>query len=476
MSVTKKTNRTGMNFNRTSKKSESAMNPPESSHACFFAEEKKLFQLWLPKYSAALTGIFLLLAYLNPVQLAAQVPAAIQNEPVALTGATIHTVSDGVIENGTILFEGGTITAIGTDIEIPSNTVVRDVTGRHVYPGFIDAYSEMGIYEIGAVDMTLDINEQGSINPNVRPEAAFNPESRHIGIARSSGVLVTVTTPDGGLISGKSTAMMLDGWTWETMVVKSGTGLIVNWPSPLNEDDYEEGLQILRDYFADARTYRKAYRAVESGDIPRLDFDIRLNSMIPVLEGDIPVVVNANDLRQIQDAVTWAEEEEVEIVILGGRDAPYVANHLASRNIPVIVTTVLASPGRAWEPYDNRYSLPAKLQQAGIRFAIAGASSAPYTNRLPYEAGAAAAYGLDPDLALHSITLAPAEILGFNDRLGSLEPGKDATLIITTGNPLEYSTQIEQAYIEGREIDMNDMHRQFYERYQEKVRQAGAGR
>lgn len=422
--------------------------------------------------ASLVTALALLLSILVLPALHAQVPAPTQSDPVALTGGTIYTITDGVIEGGTILFEDGKIMAIGTDIDLPSGTERVDVSGKSIYPGLIDSYSQMGLYEIGAVDMTLDINEQGRINPNVRPEVAFNPESRHIGIARSGGVLVTVSSPGGGLISGQSSAMMMDGWTWEEMLIKPGTGLIVNWPSPGDEDDYEDELRELRDAFADARAYRKAFQTVEEGEIRHLDFDARWNAMIPVLDGDIPVVVNANLLRQIQDAITWSEEEDVRLVIMGGRDAPYVANHLASKDIPVIVTTVLASPARAWEGYDSQYNLPAKLHGAGIRFAIAGSTSAPYANRLPYEAGAAAAYGLDPAVALRAITLSPAEILGFSNRVGSLEVGKDATLLITDGNPMEYSTHIEQAYIEGRKIDMMDMHRQFYEKYHEKVRQA----
>ncbi len=418
------------------------------------------------------TALALLLSILALPALHGQVPAPSQTDPVALTGGTIYTLTDGVIEDGTILFEDGKITAVGTGIDLPSGTKQVDVSGKYIYPGLIDSYSQMGLYEIGAVDMTLDINEQARINPNVRPEVAFNPESRHIGIARSGGVLITVSSPGGGLISGQSSAMMLDGWTWEEMLLKPGTGLIVNWPSPGDEDNYEDELRELRDAFADARAYRKAFRAVKEGEIRHLDYDARWNAMIPVLDGDVPVVVNANLLRQIQDAITWSEEEDVKLVILGGRDAPYVSNHLASKDIPVIVTTVLASPTRAWESYDSRYNLPARLHESGIRFAIAGAASAPYANRLPYEAGAAAAYGLDPAEALRAITLSPAEILGFSDRAGSLEVGKDATLLITDGNPMEYSTQIEQAYIEGRKIDMSDMHRQFYEKYREKVRQA----
>ncbi len=405
-----------------------------------------------------------------------QIPAPEQDSPIALQGGTIHTISGGVIENGTVLFEDGVITAVGVNIEIPEGANVVDVNGKEIYPGLIDAYNQMGLYEIGAVNMTLDLNEQGLVNPNVMPEVAFNPESRHIGVARSNGVLVTVSSPAGGLVSGQSSALMMEGWSWEEMLIKSGTGLLVNWPSPGNEDDYEEGLQMLRNTFDAARAYKTARKAMDEGEAPRHDLDTRWESMIPVFEGERPVVVNANDLRQIQDAITWSEEEGLRLIILGGRDAHLVASHLVRNEIPVIVTSVLTSPSRSWEPYDGRYNLPAKLHDAGVTFAIAGGSSAAYANRLPYEAGAAAAYGLDYDEALRSVTLSPAEILGFDDRVGSIQAGKDATLMITTGNPLEYSTRIEQAFIQGRKVDMIDAHRFFYEKYREKVNQRAESR
>lgn len=404
----------------------------------------------------------------------AQIPAPPQSEPIALVGGTIYTVSDGVIENGTIVFEDGVITAMGTNVSIPSGTNEVDVTGKQIYPGLVDAYSQMGLYEIGAVGVSVDLNELGIFNPNVKPEVAFNTESRHIGTARTAGVLVAVSYPTGGLVSGQSSAMMLDGWSWENMLIKSGTGLVVNWPNVRDEDEYDETLQLMRDEFAKARAYKNAREAVESGNANRIDLDSKLESMIPVFNKERPVVVNANELRQIQDAITWAEEEDVRLVILGGRDSHYVAGHLKRKDIPVIVTQVLTSPNRDWEAYDSRYSLPAKLHEAGVTFAIAGEGSAPYTYRLPWEVGAAAAYGLDVEEALRSVTISPAQILGFDNRVGSLEVGKDATLLITTGSPVEYSTQIEQAYIEGRKIDMMDSHRQLYEKYREKVDQRSA--
>lgn len=423
----------------------------------------------------AVRGMFFLtLLVIAAATAHAQTPAPAQNGPIALTGGTIHTVTDGVIENGTIVFENGVISALGSNIQIPTDAERIDVSGRHIYPGLIDAYSAMGLFEIGGFGVTIDLNELGRINPNVRAEVAVNPESRHIGVARSNGVLVTVSSPAGGLVSGLAAAMMLDGWTWEQMTLKSGAGLIVNWPSPGDDDEYAEEIGELRDVFATARAYRTAQRAADDGSTPRHDSDSRWEAMMPVLEGEVPVIVSANELRQIQDAVTWAEEEDVRLVIRGGRDAGYVAEHLARKQIPVLISSVLASPSRAWEPYDNAYALPAQLHEAGVPFAITGGSSAAYAYRLPYEAGAAVAFGLPEEEALRAVTLYPARFLGFDDRVGSLEEGKDATLLVTTGNPLEYASTVEQVFIEGREVDMMDAQRQFFEKYSEKVRQMQA--
>lgn len=403
-----------------------------------------------------------------PAPARSQTPAPPQSGPIALVGGTIHTVSGGVIENGTLVFDNGVITDVGRDVAVPAAARRIDITGREVYPGLIEGYSQMGLYEVGAVDVTVDVNELGSLNPNARAHVAFNPESRHIGVARSNGVLVALSTPGGGLISGLSAAMMLDGWTWEQMTLKAETGLMVNWPSPFRADQYDESVRELRDFFADARAYGTARRAAPD----RHGTDPRFEALLPILDRRTPVVVNANELRQIQDAVAWAEAEDVRLVLLGGRDAGYVADLLASRGIPVVLTTILDSPNRAWEPYDKMYALPHLLHRAGVEFAIAGSSSAPYANRLPYEAGAAIAYGLPPEVALRSVTLNPARFFGFDDRAGSLDVGKDATLLITTGSPLEYSTTVEQAFIQGRAIDMMDAHRQFFEKYSEKVRQS----
>lgn len=242
------------------------------------------------------------------------IPAPPQRGPIALRGATIHTVTNGVIENGTIVFDAGLITAVGANVEVPAGARIVDVTGKHIYPGLIDAYSQVGISEIGSVDVTSDTDELGSFNPNARPDVAVNPESRHIGTSRTNGVLVTLTTPSGGLIPGLSSAMNLDGWTWEEMTLSSAAALNVTWPGTTDADRYDEVVRELRDYFADARAYRDARAA---GGF--LEFDSRYEAMIPALDGRIPVVVAADGVIQIQDAIRWSEEQGVRLVIRGGR-------------------------------------------------------------------------------------------------------------------------------------------------------------
>ena len=409
-----------------------------------------------------------------------------QSQPVVLRGATIHTVARGTIPNGTIVLDQGKIVAIGTDVAVPRAAKIVDVTGKHIYPGLIDAYGQVGITEIGAVDVSNDIQEIGDFNPNVRAEVAVNAESRHIGTTRSAGVLVSFSTPAGGLVSGLSSAMSLEGWTWEEMSMKGAAALNVNWPDPNARPrrfggggpggpgggqrpapkTYAEQVQMLKDYFAEARAYRDA---VKAGQPVRTD--ARYAAMIPALNGEIPVIVAADGVAQINDAITWGKEEGLRIVIRGGQDAIHVAGRLKAENVPVILTSTLAAPERQHEGYDGAYTTPARLHAAGVKFAISGGAGGLYSNRLPYEAGVAVAFGLPEEEALKAVTLTPAELMGVSDKVGSLEVGKEATLLITTGTPLDMTSNIEQAYIQGREINMMDIHKFFFQKYMEKVKQ-----
>lgn len=443
------------------------------------------------RFTTRAAALVFALSVFAPASTHAQVviPTAAQSLPVVLRGATIHTVTKGVITNGTIVLEKGKITAIGgADVAVPRGAKVVDYTGKHIYPGLIDAYSTVGISEIGSVDVSNDINELGDFNPNVRAEVAVNAESRHIGTTRSAGVLVAFSTPGGGVISGLSSAISLEGWTWEEMSMKGAAALNVNWPDPNARPrrggyggppggpgarpqpapkTYAEQVEEVRDFFGEARAYRDALKSGQS-----IRTDSRYAAMIPALNGEIPVVVAAEGAAQINDAITWAKQEGVKLVIRGGRDAVKVAARLKAESVPVILTATMAAPARSDDGYDEAYSTPTALYKAGVRFAIAGEGNALYSYRLPWDAGVAVAFGLPEEEALKAVTINAAEFMGVADKVGSLEVGKEATLLITTGTPLDMTTNIIQSYIQGREIDMNDIQKQFFKKYLEKINQA----
>ncbi|MDZ7267892.1 MAG: amidohydrolase family protein [candidate division KSB1 bacterium] len=425
----------------------------------------------------------LLLAARVPAQNYGQIPAPPQTRPIALVGATVHPVSAPEITNATIIFEHGRISALGREVDIPPHAERIEVTGKHVYPAFIDAHTTLGLVEIGAVRATRDFAETGQINPNVRAEVAVNPDGEMLPVTRANGVALALSVPQGGLLAGTSALLMLDGWTWEQMTLQAPVGLHVNWPAMTlrrgrwitqSEEEQrkqmQENLQKLKEAFAQARAYRAAKAAEGKVAGVRHETDSRWEAMIPVFEGTLPVFVTANEIKQIQAAVQWAQEENLKLVIVGGQDAWRAADLLQAKNVPVIYGPVHDLPGRDWEAYDTPFTTPAKLHAAGVKFCIADFENANARN-LPYQAAMAAAYGLPREEALKAITLYPAEILGVADRVGSLAVGKDATLIVTNGDPLEIPTRVEWEFIQGRRIDLGNKHEALYRKYSEKYRQ-----
>ncbi len=415
-----------------------------------------------------------------------EVPAKPQDHPIALVAAVIHPVSGPDIPGGVILFDKGRITGIGKDITLPAGTETIDVHGRHVYPGLIDARSNIGLIEVEAVRATQDIAETGDINPNIRVETAINPESEIIPVTRANGVTTAAILPDGGLICGMGAVINLDGWTREDMTLRAPIGLVINWPQmtphkawwdPRPEEEQlkarDKALRTIRDAFRDARAYLKAKKAESQKGVPGHDVDVRWEALARVLDGTIPVLVGADELNQIESAVAWANEEHVRLVIMGGYDAPRALPLLKAANIPVIVNPIYRTPYRREDAYNWQFTIPKKLSDAGIRFCIAGDGGASNERNLPYHAAAASAYGLPQADALRAITLSPAEILGIADRIGSLEVGKDATLIVTDGNPLETATGTLMEFIQGRKVQLTSKHTRLYEKYMEKYRQAG---
>jgi len=410
-----------------------------------------------------------------------QIPAPAQDRPIALIGGTVHTVDGDDINGGTVIFDNGRITAVGTNVSVPANAERIDVAGKHVYPGLIDADTYIGLTEIGSVRATEDRSETGSINPNARAEVAVNPESELIPVARSNGVTSVLTLPSGGVISGMGAVLNLDGWTWEDMTLRAPVAMRVNWPRMTtitawwmreSEEDQlkqrDKNLKEIQQAFDDARAYMIARRANGSAH----EHDARWEAMIPVLEGKLPVVVDADQLEQIQAAVAFAERENIKLIVLGGYDAPHCTELLKRRDIPVIIQGINRLPQRNDDPFDDPFTVPDRLRKAGVRYCITEGGASNVRN-LPYQAAKAASYGLPKDEALKAITLYPAQIIGVADRIGSLTVGKDANIIVSDGDIMETPTNVEMEFISGRKTDLSDKQKILWEKYKEKYRRQG---
>lgn len=438
----------------------------------------------------------------------------IPNGPVtAIVGGIVHPVSAPAIPGGVVLVRGGKIVAVGAqnNVPVPDGATRVDATGLHVYPGLLDADTRLGLTEIGAVRSTNDSREMGEFNPDLRAAIAVNPDSELIPVARANGVLVVATAPGGGTISGAGALLKLDGWTWEDMSLHQTLAMYLNFPflgprtarRPFALDDNcghgghsghantaqghvfpagagdpapepagdsknaqrndENVLRPLNTFLDDARRYQTARQAEAKAGVPP-QRDPQLEALLPVLEGRMPLLIRANRAREIRSAVAWAKKEKLRIVLVGGREADKVAELLARENVPVVLGPVLDLPREDDAPYDEAYTLPARLRAAGVRFCLS-TGDASDVRGLPYQAAMARAFGLSGDEALKAITLFPAQILGAGDRLGSLEPGKDANLILTTGDPLEITTDVTAAWIEGRPVDLSNKQLRLYEKY-----------
>ncbi len=410
------------------------------------------------------------------------IPAPPQARPIVIKGATIHPVSGPDIPSGTIVFADGKITALGPDAATPDGAEVIDATGKHVYPGLISANSILGLTEISAARATLDIEETGAINPNARSISSINPDSELIPVTRANGILTAHVAPEGGLLSGQSAVIRLDGWTPAELTVRAPAAMHLHWPSlTLNRDprasksvedqqkEIDRQEKQIRDTFAIARAYAQGRKS----QTPGFKSDLRWEAMVPVIEGALPLFVHANSAEEIEAALHWARAEKLKITLVGGRDAWRVTELLKQSDTAVIIALATALPPRRGEAYDSAFSNAARLQAAGVRYCLATAgrdSEAAHERNLPYEASMSAAFGLPKDEALKAVTLYPAQLLGVADRLGSLEVGKAATLLITNGDPLDLPTAIEAAFIDGRQIDLANRQTRLRDKYLEKYR------
>lgn len=410
------------------------------------------------------------------------VPLSAQN--VAVRGGTVHTLAGPVIENGTVVIQNGKITAVGAGVSVPADVTVVDAAGLHVYPGLFDAVTRLGLTEIGAVDVTADMQELGEFNPHLIAATAVHPASEHIPVTRVNGVTHAVSAPQPrpAGIGGQATLINLDGWTIEEMQVVPSVGFTLLWPRlaatggfggggggggggataprPFREikKQYDEQVRRLDGWIADARRYDAAVKAGEQ--LPR---DLKLEAFARAARAELPLLIAVDTEREIRDAVAWAERQRVKIVILGGNQAYKVRTLLAEKHVPVILGPSQEVPGTDGG-YDERYAAPGLLKQAGVQFAIATFNSED-SRTLPYEAGSTVSFGLPAEDALKAITIYPAEILGVADRVGTIEVGKLANIIVTDGDPLEIRTQVKHVVIAGRDVSLENKHLQLYTRY-----------
>jgi imidazolonepropionase-like amidohydrolase len=405
----------------------------------------------------------------------------------AIRNARILTVNGATIERGTVLVKDGKIAAAGANVSVPGNAKVIDAAGLSVYPGLIDSNTTLGLTEVGQVNATVDTTELGDFKANMKALTAVNPHSELIPVARMNGVTTAITCPRGGIISGQCALINLDGWTPQEMKLLAPAALQMSYPvigfggrrgggfaqvlgQPTEQQRQQRDRQLenLRKKIEDAQAYAKAKEAAASDkSIPARTIDLGLEAMIPVVRGELPVVIDANGEREIRGAIELAEKFKLKLIVGGGDNAVKVAKTLKEKNIPVILGPVLDLPDTEDDAYDSAYSRAGELHKAGVKFAFS-TGSASDVRLLPYHAGTAAAYGLPKEEALKAITLYPAQIFGVDKLVGSIETGKIANLVVTDGDILEFRTKVKQIFINGRPVDLVNKHTRLYEKFKDR--------
>lgn len=406
-----------------------------------------------------------------------------------LKNVTVHPVSGPNVANASLLVLDGKITEIGVKITSKAKVRIIDAKGLHVYPGMIDAGTLVGISEVSSVRETSDYGEIGDFNPQLRSAVAVNPESDHIPVTRANGITSVLVLPGmpssggrgsaGGYILGQASLMHLDGWTWEQMRIQPGAAMLLRLPSMAGggsfdpatmsrrpaafseaRRNYENQMRSIRAFFEDARRYRAAKLAKD----PSLKVDVKFEAMLPVLDAKLPVMIPVTRQRDVRLAIEFAEKEKLKLILTGLRDPGNQLKAIAEKKIPVILGSPYETPLDEDDAYDQPYTLAARLNDAGVKFAFA-TFGAQFARNLPYQASQSANFGLPKDVALKSVTINAAEIFGVASMIGSIEQGKLADLIITDGDPLEIRTQVKMMFIEGRPVDLESKHTRLYQKY-----------
>lgn len=394
---------------------------------------------------------------------------------VALVGGTLHPIDGPDIEGGTLILRDGYIEALGKGLAIPSDARVVDVAGKHVWPGMIALGTNIGLAEIGAVRSTVDTDEIGGNQPDVRATAALNADSAHIGVTRVNGVTRAQAVPfGGGPLRGQSCVLRLTGDTWEELVTLDRDMLHVSFPRRRNDTKEKEKaepskeVEALADLFERAREHRRLVDAAAAQGVPGPDHDPRMEALAPFALGEARVALHVSNAQTILDALRFVEEQELDAVLYGLDEGWKVPERIAASGLLCVVGGVLSLPGSRFDPYDAPYATAAVLRRAGARVAIFTGSDENPRN-LAFHAAMAASFGLPAEEARRAITLHAAEAVGLDDRLGSLTPGKIADVVVSDGDLLEITAPVRQVFIDGVQQSMQNRQTELYLRYRARL-------
>ena len=409
----------------------------------------------------------------------AQITEKPQYGTFIIENVDIYPVTSDMIEGGVVIVKDGVIEYVGSNVkpDLTSDIIRIDGSGHRLYPGFIDSETQLGLNEIGAVAVTIDAAEVGSVNPEMIAQTAVNPGSVSIPVTRVDGVTNVVAAPVSGLVSGTGSLIDLYGYTPEAMSIDQRAGIYINWPSSGKrgwwdsrsqkeiDDDYKEAIDQINDLFDDARAYHAMWQSIDDGELDaQPDVHAKMDAMRYLFTQEARLVVRVNREKDILAALDWAtQQEDLSFVFSGVSEGWRVADQLAEADIPVIATA-LVTPSRSSDHYARPYQNAGLMTQAGVHVSLSTFNTENVRN-LPFHAGYAATYGMGVEEAVKAVTINPAEVWGVEDKLGSIEVGKHANLILVDGDPFETTSMIKDVFIRGYRIPMVSRHTQLNEEF-----------
>jgi imidazolonepropionase-like amidohydrolase len=405
-------------------------------------------------------------------------PASAQNKTIAITNATIHVGNGSVINQGVVIFKNGKITQVGANISTAEAQEIIDASGKHVYPGLIATCTNLGLVEVGSIRATQDSRELGDMNPSMQAVVAYNTDSKVINTLRSNGILLAHIVPQGGTLSGSSSVVQLDAWNYEDALYKKNNGMHLNMPALVNRPSFggrrDEGaptdalktgmakVEEIKMFFKQAKAYYNNTQA---------ETNLKYEAVKNLFNKTQKLFVHCDFVREMLVAIDIKKEFDIDIVLVDAADSWMIADILKQQNIPVILSEPHSLPTTADDAVDQPYKTAAQLQHAGVLYTFSqNAGDGFWQQRcIPFQAGTIATYGLTKEQALGAITLNAAKILGIDKQTGSIEVGKDANLVISSGDILDMQTSnVIAAYIQGRNIDLNNKHTELYQKYKTK--------